>query len=167
MGLFKRAPYPGGEAVPPGQTIIIERPARRSLLGRIVRLFLLVAVIGLISSAFVSRESGLLPSRLTERYYAGEITPAKIAIVSVDGLIMGDVVDRATRQTQQARDDKEVKAAVLRVASPGGTVSGSDRIWREVEILKRKKPVVASMGGLAASGGYYVSAPADAIFAEP
>jgi protease-4 len=113
----------------------------------------------------------MVPSRLLERYVAGEIAPAsgeKIAIVEVDGLIMGESVEHVIKQIHQARDDKHVKAIVLRVDSPGGTVSGSDRIWREVEILKLKgKPVVASMGGLAASGGYYVSAPADTIFAEP
>ena len=88
---------------------------------------------------------------------------------------MGDTVDHAIRQLKQARDDPSVKAIVLRVDSPGGTVTGSDRIWREVSLLARgrdrkatdRKPVVVSMGGIAASGGYYVAAPADRIYAEP
>jgi protease IV len=160
----------GNESRPaPSQTIIIERPAPKSLLRRILTPLLLLFVAGFIAVNVLSRDTGLLPTRLHERYVAGEISPAaaKVAIVEVEGMIIGDTVDHAVRQIHQARDDKDVKAVVLRVESPGGTVSGSDRIWREVEILKQKKPVVVSMGGLATSGGYYVSAPADAIFAEP
>src|SRR5436305_444171 len=128
---------PGAPA--PRQTIVIERPAKRSLLGRLVRLVVFVVVMLAVVSLFVSRESGMLPSKLGERYVAGEITPspsAKIAIVEVEGPIMGEAVDHVIKQLHQARDDETVKAVVLRVDSPGGTVSGSDRIWREVEILK-------------------------------
>jgi protease-4 len=115
----------------------------------------------------LSRESGL-PIRLPERYVAGELSAAKIAIVEIDGMIGDETTEFALRQLRQARDDDAVKAVVLRVDSPGGTVSGADRIWREVEVLKRAgKPVVASLGGMAASGGYYVAAPADHIVAEP
>jgi protease-4 len=153
---------------PPPQTIIIERPPRKGWFRRVITVLVILFLIGVLGPVLMSREAGLLPSRLTERYVAGELTTtAKIAIVTIDGLILGDTVEHAIHQIHQAREDKQVKAVVLRVDSPGGTVSGSDRIWREVEILKQKKPVVASMGGLAASGGYYVAAPADAIFAEP
>jgi protease-4 len=154
----------------PGQTIIIERPAKKGFFRRFVLPLLFVAVGVVVITGLYSRESGMLPSRLLERYVAGDLTPsaAKIAVVEVEGVIMGDSVDHAIKQIHQARDDETVKAVVLRVDSPGGTVSGSDRIWREVEILKKTgKPVVGSMGGMAASGGYYISAAADAIFAEP
>lgn len=67
----------------------------------------------------------------------------------------------------KARDDESVKAIVLRVNSPGGSALTSDIIWREVELAKKKKPVVVSMGNVAASGGYYIAVGADKIFAEP
>lgn len=67
----------------------------------------------------------------------------------------------------RARDDESVKAIVLRVNSPGGSALTSDIIWREVELAKKKKPVVVSMGNVAASGGYYIAVGADKIFAEP
>lgn len=65
------------------------------------------------------------------------------------------------------REDKNVKAVVLRVNSGGGSAYASEQIWREVELLKAEKPVVVSMGGLAASGGYYISSGANKIYAEP
>ncbi|MFX0555381.1 signal peptide peptidase SppA [Maribacter sp. CXY002] len=67
----------------------------------------------------------------------------------------------------KAREDDKVKAIVLRVNSPGGSALTSDIIWREVELAKAVKPVVVSMGNIAASGGYYIAAGADKIFAEP
>jgi len=133
--------------------------------------FTLMVVLMCIASAVLLRTPGVLPHRLNEHYVAGKvqaINGPKVAIVEVDGVIMGTGVDHILKQIRQARDDEQVRAVILRVDSPGGTVSGSDRIWREVATLKEaKKPVVVSMGGMAASGGYYVSAPADYIFAEP
>jgi len=67
----------------------------------------------------------------------------------------------------KARKDNKVKAVVLRVNSPGGSALTSDIIWREIELTKKEKPVVVSMGDVAASGGYYISVGADKIFAEP
>lgn len=64
------------------------------------------------------------------------------------------------------REDEKVKAVVLRVNSPGGSALASDVIWREVELLRAEKPVVVSMGSYAASGGYYISCPADVIVAD-
>lgn len=64
-------------------------------------------------------------------------------------------------------EDDDVKAVVLRVNSPGGSAFGSEQIWHEVMNLKAKKPVIVSMGGYAASGGYYISCAADSIVAEP
>jgi protease-4 len=68
---------------------------------------------------------------------------------------------------QQAREDRHVRAVVLRIDSPGGSTLASDRIWREVERVRREKPVVVSMGNLAASGGYYIAMSADHIVADP
>ena len=65
------------------------------------------------------------------------------------------------------RKDDDIKAVVLRINSPGGSAFASDQIWREIELLKAKKPVVASFSDLAASGGYYISMGADKIYAQP
>lgn len=67
----------------------------------------------------------------------------------------------------KARDNDDVKAVVLRVDSPGGSALTSDIIWREIELTKARKPVVVSMGNVAASGGYYIACGADKIVAEP
>ncbi|MGB6449399.1 MAG: signal peptide peptidase SppA [Steroidobacteraceae bacterium] len=76
--------------------------------------------------------------------------------------------DSTTRLIRQARLDDRIKAVVLRIDSPGGSVAASDEIYREVRALEAAgKPVVVSMGSLAASGGYYISAPADEIWASP
>jgi protease-4 len=81
------------------------------------------------------------------------------------GSIGGDSIARLIRQ---ARLDKDIKALVLRVDSPGGSVLASERIYRELLALRNAgKPVVVSMSGYAASGGYYISAPADEIWASP
>ncbi len=81
------------------------------------------------------------------------------------GTIGGDSTARLIRD---AREDKEVKAVVLRVDSPGGSVFASEEIYRELVALKAAgKPLVVSMSGYAASGGYYISAPADEIWANP
>jgi len=68
---------------------------------------------------------------------------------------------------RKIRLDKDIKAVVFRVNSPGGSALASDGIWREITLLKKEKPVVVSMGDYAASGGYYISCAADSIFAEP
>ena len=67
---------------------------------------------------------------------------------------------------QKARKDNNIKAVVLRVNSPGGSALASDVIWREVELLRKEKPLIVSMGSYAASGGYYISTGADAIIAD-
>jgi len=68
---------------------------------------------------------------------------------------------------RQLRDDPHVKAVVLRIESPGGSSMASDVMWRELKILNERKPLIVSMGSIAASGGYYVAAPARTIFALP
>lgn len=75
--------------------------------------------------------------------------------------------DRIAGAVREAREDSTVKAIVLRVNSPGGSALASDVIWREVSLTKGVKPVVVSMGDVAASGGYYISCAADVIVAEP
>lgn len=75
--------------------------------------------------------------------------------------------ERLAKAIRQARLDKDVKAIVLRVNSPGGSALASDVIWRETTLAQQTKPFVVSMGDVAASGGYYISCAADRIFAQP
>jgi protease IV len=75
--------------------------------------------------------------------------------------------DRFAKAIKKAREDSRVKAIVLRVNSPGGSALASDVIWREVMLTVKEKPVVASFGDVAASGGYYIACPASKIIAEP
>jgi protease-4 len=81
-----------------------------------------------------------------------------------DGLAGSDTVAGALRQ---ARDDESIKAVVFRVDSPGGFGPAADVIWREVQLTRKSKPVVVSMGDYAASGGYYISMTSDGIVAQP
>lgn len=112
--------------------------------------------------------------------YAATLTPdmkkldaPKVAIVYAQG----EVVDgegpenqiygySVAKKIRGVAEDDDVKAVVLRVNSPGGSALAADIIWREVKLLQEKKPVIVSMGEYAASGGYYISAPADAIVAD-
>ena len=75
--------------------------------------------------------------------------------------------EKVIKDLRQLREDETIKAVVLRVNSPGGSAYGSEQIWREVVLLKEKKPVIVSMGDYAASGGYYISCAADYIVADP
>lgn len=77
------------------------------------------------------------------------------------------VGDRVVEDLDKLMNDEDVKAVVLRINSGGGSAFASEKMWRAIQLLKARKPVVVSMGGLAASGGYYMSCGADYIFAEP
>jgi protease-4 len=98
----------------------------------------------------------------------------KIAVVYAEGdIVDGEGQDGqigsvdCSKAIRKARLDEKVKAIVLRVNSPGGSALASETIWREVVLTKKVKPVIVSMGNLAASGGYYIAAPADVIVASP
>ncbi|MCW3114638.1 MAG: sppA [Segetibacter sp.] len=99
-------------------------------------------------------------SRIAMIYAEGEIIDGK----GRDGEIGSDTYRNLIRK---ARLDKNIKAIVFRVNSPGGSALASEEIWREITIAKKAKPVVVSFGDVAASGGYYISCNADSIFAEP
>ena len=97
----------------------------------------------------------------------------KVAIVYANGeVIDGEGSDdniygySLSKTLRKVAEDDDIESVVLRVNSPGGSALASDIIWREMENLKAKKPVIVSMGEMAASGGYYISAPADAIVAD-
>ncbi|WP_320815407.1 signal peptide peptidase SppA [Flavobacterium sp.] len=96
-----------------------------------------------------------------------------IAVIYAQGEIQGgegrvNIIGEGSikRSLKAAREDKNVKSIVLRVDSPGGSALTSELIWREIELTKKVKPVVVSMGNVAASGGYYIACNANAIFAE-
>ncbi len=102
-----------------------------------------------------------------------KITPNKVAIIYADGEIVDGegaegIVGGATTadQIRRAREDEGVKAVVLRVNSPGGSALASEIMWRELQLLGQEKPIVVSMANYAASGGYYISSPADHIIAN-
>ena len=103
-----------------------------------------------------------------------DISRNKIAIVYATGEInsgKGDVTSIGSKTTsaaiKKARKDKNVKAIILRVNSPGGSALASDVIWRETTLAQKEKPLVVSMGDYAASGGYYIACAADTIIANP
>lgn len=100
----------------------------------------------------------------------------KVAVIFLEGEIQdgsegdpGTIFDgKVVKDLRKIREDEKIKALVLRVNSPGGSVLASENILREVELFKKSgRPVIVSMGDVAASGGYYISCHADSIFAEP
>ena len=102
----------------------------------------------------------------------------RIAVMYAEGEIMPEAADQSysmtsfitekmARELIKLKEDKAVKAVVIRVNSPGGSAYVSDQIWKQVKALKEEKPVVVSMGNVAASGGYYISCAANQIVAEP
>ncbi len=95
----------------------------------------------------------------------------KIAVIYAEGAIDngsgGIQSDDLSRTIREARRDSSIQAIVLRINSPGGSGLGSEIIWREVKLARETKPVVVSMGDLAASGGYYIACAADSIIAHP
>jgi protease IV len=98
----------------------------------------------------------------------------KIAVIVAEGDIMSGKSDDGTvgsetvvAQLAKARKDTKIKAVVLRINSPGGSALASDVMWREIELLKKEKPVVASMSDVAASGGYYMAMDCNKIVAQP
>ena len=104
----------------------------------------------------------------------GESSKNKVAVIYADGDIVGGEgsnaqigSERLSRTIRKARLDSNIKAIVLRVNSPGGSALASDVIWREIILTKKVKPVIASFGDVAASGGYYIACAADSIFVQP
>ncbi len=96
----------------------------------------------------------------------------RIAVIVAEGNISmggdeGIVGETFAEEIRKARNNTKVKAIVMRINSGGGSMTASDLIWRELMLTKDKKPIIASMGGVAASGGYYIAMPADRIVAQP
>lgn len=162
--------------VSPASTIVI-RQSEGSLLWRVLAFlgwtaFAIAAFFAL--AQFFSFRSYFDNSHgITERFHSGaKFGTNKIAIIAVEGII-ADADGFAKAQIDRVREDPDVKAVVLRIDSPGGTVTASDFIWHHLNKLRkeRKLPLVVSMGGIAASGGYYVAMAVgdqpQSIYAEP
>jgi len=129
----------------------------------------------------IAEYAALIPeTNLAAKRRSGDHAPMpggheKIAIVYAEGAIMDGTgtdkgmvwADDFSRELRELRRDESVKAVVLRVNSPGGSVTASEAIQREVRLIQKQKPVVVSMGSVAASGGYWISTFSERIFAEP
>lgn len=160
----------GGGAMPPGPP-----RRRRSFWGR---LFLLLGILVLVGSVVLNvvlavvvlADIPYISSRTfrTNVVQAGKANQV-VAMLEITGGIGDEMAGTVGAFCREVARGKQVKAVLLRVNSPGGGVSACDRIYNQLKQLREQtnKPIVVSMGGVAASGGYYVSAPADAIVAEP
>ena len=132
-----------------------------SVLANIVLFMVLIGVV----AVFAAGQKGIF----TEEVIQAGPRATKIAVISVQGIINGEKARDICSQLKTARKDKRVKGLIVRVNSPGGTISGSDQIYNEIRKYRDKedKPVVAFMQGVAASGGYYTSVACEKIVAEP
>jgi protease-4 len=143
---------------------------------------IVVVVLGCMGLMFSGLGGGgdLTAGTLTERVVSGTKAD-KIAIIQLDGIILEGALTYVHKQIEQAAKDKNVKAIVLRINSPGGSVTASDDLYRKLLELRDggntlpdgtkkakhdPKPLVVSMASLAASGGYYVALPGEYLFAE-
>lgn len=132
-----------------------------SVLANIV---LLLALIG-VAAVFAAGQKSVF----TEEVIQEGPRTNKIAVITVQGIINSEQAQDVYRQLKTAWQDSRVKGLIIRVDSPGGTISASDRIYNEILKYRHQtgKPVVAFMQGIAASGGYYVSVASEKIIAEP
>jgi protease-4 len=132
-----------------------------SILGNIVLFLMLIGVIAILATG--------QRTILTEEVIKEGPARTKIAMINVQGIIHGELANDVYNQLEAARNDSHVKGIIVRVNSPGGTISASDQIYKEISNFreKQRKPVVAFMQGVAASGGYYTSVACDKIIAEP
>jgi protease-4 len=128
-------------------------------------ILLLLMVIG----AFALVATGGYGGGFTEQVIEGGPRTDKIAVISIAGVIDASQAQRVFDQLKAARDDKAVKGLIVKVNSPGGSISGSDQIYTEIRKFRTEqgRPVVAFMEGMAASGGYYCSVACEKIIAEP
>jgi len=171
-------PYSPPPAMPAGygpQYAMAEPPRRRSgwriiwgiftALSVAANIALLLMVIGV----FAFFAAGDYRGTFTEKVVESGPRTDKIAVIAIEGIIDTDQAQRVYEELKVAREDKAVKGLIVRINSPGGSISGSDRIYNEISKFRKEqgKPVVAFMQGMAASGGYYSSVACEKIVAEP
>ncbi len=165
-------PIPKQSASAAATRIILEQPRGRWG-GRLAWIITGISVVIAITSAGANATYFQTDSNVLETFHSlSTSAEAKVAIVTVSGAILGGD-GFAGSQIDKIEDDENVRAIVLRIDSPGGTVSGSDEIHHRISTLaaERNLPVVVSMGGICASGGYYIAMASggeeDVIYAEP
>ncbi|MDR1958664.1 MAG: signal peptide peptidase SppA [Planctomycetaceae bacterium] len=148
-------------------------PAVNGCLPGLLSFFLKIAVICIVMAGCFSMLGYLFHGdagfEVTEKHVSGpDKATDKIAVITLSGVIVGDEEGSFIKQLNAAETDPKVKAVVLRIDSPGGTVSGSDYYHHKIQQFKANKnvPVVVSMGSMATSGGYYLSVTGQEIFAE-
>jgi protease-4 len=173
-------PSPASPAVapPPTQLILQQPPTAFGRYGRFLWIALGLAVITILGQAASYHSYFSPPNGPQERFHSlSETSQDKIAIISVSGTIL-ESDGFVKRQIDRVREDKGVRGVVLRINSPGGTVTGSDYLYHHLNQLRADRgtpekpfPLVVSMGGVCASGGYYIAMAVgdqpDSIFAEP
>ena len=120
------------------------------------------------SRGFASSAFSIGRPRVAVLYAVGTIVSGRGGFDATDGTLVGS--DALVEEIRRIKDDSSIRAVVLRIDSPGGSSVASDVIWRELTLLRRdnpSRPLIVSMGDLAASGGYYIATPADEIVAQP
>jgi protease IV len=165
---------PGGPAPSAPQQIIIQQPPRSWRFGKWILIGLVFAVV-VIGSMYSGYQSYYVPRDMPQEKYHSldKYAAKKIAIIEVSGPIYDEEDGYVKRQIDLVREDPSVVGVVLRIDSPGGTVTGSDYVYHHLRQLAetRKLPLVVSMGSVCASGGYYVAmavgSEPNSIFAEP
>ena len=132
-----------------------------SIMANIAMVLMLIGAFAL----FAVGQSGMLTQDVIREGPAR----AKIVVINLEGIIYGESAKEIYSQLKEARQDRHVKGVILHVSSPGGLISSSDQIYKEILKYRQeeKKPVVAFMQDIATSGGYYTSVACDKIVAEP
>jgi len=130
----------------------------------LANIFLFLVLIGM-AAVFATGRSGTYAEEVIRKGPSDN----KIVVINLQGVIISKKAQDVYRQIKTAREDKQVKGLILRVNSPGGTISGSDQIYHQIQKYRQEtgKPVVAFMEGIAASGGYYSSVACEKIVSEP
>jgi protease-4 len=148
------------------------QPAEKLLAYRMVDSLVYANEADSVLNSYVKDYKKLSHSSMTRVEDTSKFSKDKVAVIYAVGAIddgsgSGIVSEKLVKTIYEAANDNMVKSVVFRVSSPGGSAYGSEQIWHALMELKKKKPLIVSMGDYAASGGYYISAPADTIVAQP
>lgn len=155
------------------------RNTNRILAVTLLSACILALILGVVLLTRAPKPAPSVSSTARKGFSSGLIASGnRLALISLDGMIMEDMEDSAVFQQDsaavrarnmlfQAAEDNSVKGVLLRINSPGGTVGMSQELYQAVLTVRKRKPVVVSMGDVAASGGYYTAAAADKIVANP
>ncbi|MEW4530564.1 signal peptide peptidase SppA [Maioricimonas sp. JC845] len=155
----------------PPEMIVIERRTGGRLLLRLLMFGLVISVLFNLAQFASYQDYVSAGDGPNERFESGDLAAAdKIAIVEISGTIMPPFTERILKTIEHVSEDDAVKGVVLAIDSPGGLVADSHQIYHRLQELRQKKPMVVTMGRIAASGGYYVAmgaGPDSPIFVEP